>query len=80
MTGVQTCALPIYFYDYTCMETLQGLSVSELASVAGRKWRIAYSDPDNTKKEGLDSTVWPAAFEHMEQFIKDTGLGRDDPS
>ena len=67
-----------YFYDYTCMETLQGLSVSELASVAGRKWRIAYSDPDNTKKEGLDSTVWPAAFEHMEQFIKDTGLGRDD--
>ena len=67
-----------YSYDYTCMETLQGLSVSELASVAGRKWRIAYSDPDNTKKEGLDSTVWPAAFERMEQFIKDTGLGRDD--
>ena len=67
-----------YFYDYTCMETLQGLSVSELASVAGRKWRIAYSDPDNTKKEGLDSTVWPVAFERMEQFIKDTGLGRDD--
>ena len=67
-----------YIYDYTCMETLQGLSVSELASVAGRKWRIAYSDPDNTKKEGLDSTVWPVAFERMEQFIKDTGLGRDD--
>ena len=67
-----------YSYDYTCMETLQGLSVSDLASVAGRKWRIAYSDPDNTKKEGLDSTVWPAAFERMEQFIKDTGLGRDD--
>ena len=67
-----------YSYDYTCMETLQGLSISDLASVAGRKWRIAYSDPDNTKKEGLDSTVWPAAFERMEQFIKDTGLGRDD--
>ena len=67
-----------YSYDYTCMETLQGLSVSDLASVAGRKWRIAYSDPDNTKKESLDSTVWPAAFERMEQFIKDTGLGRDD--
>ena len=67
-----------YSYDYTCMETLQGLSISDLASVAGRKWRIAYSDPDNTKKESLDSTVWPAAFERMEQFIKDTGLGRDD--
>ncbi len=67
-----------YSYDYTCMETLQGLSASELASVAGRKWRTAYSDPDNTQREGLDSTVWPAAFERMEQFIRDTGLSRDD--
>ena len=67
-----------YSYDYTCMETLQGLSASGLTSVAGRKWRTAYSAPDNTKKEGLDSTVWPAAFERMEQFIKDTGLDRDD--
>ncbi len=67
-----------YSYDYTCMETLQGLSASELASVAGRKWRTAYSYPDNTQREGLDSTVWPAAFERMEQFIRDTGLSRDD--
>ena len=67
-----------YHYDYTCMETLQGLSVTELSSAAGRKWRIAYSDPDNTKKEGLDSTVWPEAFERMEQFIEDTGLSEDD--
>ncbi len=67
-----------YYYDYTCMETLQGLSASELSSVAGRKWRTTYSDPDNTKKEGLDSTVWPEAFERMEQFIQDTGLSQDD--
>ena len=67
-----------YYYDYTCMETLQGLSASELSSAAGRKWRTAYSDPDNTKREGLDDTVWPEAFERMEQFIKDTGLGQDD--
>ena len=67
-----------YYYDYTCMETLQGLSASELSSVAGRKWRTTYSDPDNTKKEGLDSTVWPKAFERMEQFIQDTGLSQDD--
>ena len=67
-----------YSYDYTCMETLQGLSASELSSAAGRKWRTAYSDPDNTEKEGLDSTVWPEAFERMEQFIQDTGLGLDD--
>ena len=67
-----------YSYDYTCMETLQGLSASELSTVEGRKWRTAYSDPDNTKKEGLDSTVWPEAFERMDQFIHDTGLSRDD--
>ena len=67
-----------YFYDYTCMETLQGLSASELSSVDGRKWRTTYSDPDNTKREGLDSTVWPAAFERMEQFIRDIGLSQDD--
>ena len=67
-----------YFYDYTCMETLQGLSASELSSVDGRKWRTSYSDPGNTTREGLDSTVWPEAFERMEQFIQDTGLSRDD--
>ena len=67
-----------YYYDYTCMETLQGLSASELSSVDGRKWRTTYSDPDNTKREGLDSTIWPEAFENMEQFIKDTGLSQDD--
>ena len=67
-----------YYYDYTCMETLQGLSASELSSTAGRKWRTAYSDPDHTTKEGLDSTVWPEAFERMEQFIQDTGLSQDD--
>ena len=67
-----------YYYDYTCMETLQGLSASELSSVEDRKWRTIYSDPDNTKREGLDSIIWPEAFENMEQFIKDTGLSQDD--
>ena len=67
-----------YFYDYTCMETLQGLSASKLSSVDGRKWRTSYSDPGNTTREGLDSTVWPEAFERMERFIRDTGLSRDD--
>ena len=67
-----------YYYDYTCMETLQGLSASELSSVDGRRWRTTYSDPDNKKREGLDSSVWPEAFERMEQFIQDTGLNQDD--
>ena len=67
-----------YFYDYTCMETLQGLSVSELSSAEGRRWRTAYSDPASTEKVGLDDTVWPAAFENLERFIRDTGLNAAD--
>ena len=63
-----------YLYDYTCMETLQGLSAAELKSTAGRKWRTAYSDPASSARVGLDDTVWPGAFERMEQFIQDTGL------
>ena len=67
-----------YLYDYTCMETLQGLSASELSSAAGRKWRTVYSDPRSMENEGLDGIVWPEAFERMEQFIRDTGLSKDD--
>ena len=67
-----------YAYDYTCMETLQGLSAAELTTTAGRKWRTAYSDPANTARVGLDDTVWPGAFERMAQFIQDTHLTADD--
>ena len=67
-----------YAYDYTCMETLQGLSAAELTTMEGRKWRTAYSDPASSERVGLDDTVWPGAFERMAQFIQDTGLTADD--
>ena len=67
-----------YAYDYTCMETLQGLSAAELTTTAGRKWRTAYSDPANTARAGLDDTVWPGAFERMARFIQDTHLTAED--
>ena len=67
-----------YIYDYTCMETLQGLSAAELTTTDGRKWRTAYSDPASTARVGLDDTVWPGAFERMAQFIQDTHLTADD--
>ena len=67
-----------YAYDYTCMETLQGLSAAELTTTEGRKWRTAYSDPASTARVGLDDAVWPGAFERMEQFIQDTSLTADD--
>lgn len=67
-----------YAYDYTCMETLQGLSAAELTTTAGRKWRTAYSAPANTARVGLDDTVWPGAFERMARFIQDTRLTAED--
>ena len=67
-----------YSYDYTCMETLQGLSAAELTTTAGCKWRTAYSDPANTARVGLDDTVWPGAFERMARFIQDTHLTAED--
>ena len=67
-----------YAYDYTCMETLQGLSAAELTTTAGRKWRTAYSDPANTARVGLDDTVWPGAFERTARFIQDTHLTAED--
>ena len=66
-----------YTYDYTCMETLQGLSAAELTTTDGRKWRTAYSNPASTARVGLDDTVWPGAFERMAQFIQDTHLTAD---
>ncbi len=66
-----------YAYDYTCTEVLQGLSIPELTSMEGRKWRTAYSDPASTDCVGLDDTVWPVVFARMEQFIRDVNLTPD---
>ena len=66
-----------YAYDYTCMETLQGLSIPELTSMEGVKWRTVYSDPASTDSVGLDDAVWPGVFEQMEQFIQDVNLISD---
>ena len=66
-----------FAYDYTCMEALQGLSIPELTSLEGRRWRTAYSDPASTERVGLDDVVWPGVFERMEQFIQDVNLTPD---
>ena len=62
-----------FAYDYTCMEVLQGLSIPELNSMEGQIWRHAYEAPDS-ELSGLDTLIWPAAFERMEQFIADAGI------
>lgn len=66
-----------FAYDYTCMEVLQGLSIPEITSMEGCMWRNSYEDP-STDMTGLDDTIWPGAFERMEQFIKDTKIIPED--
>lgn len=67
-----------FAYDYTCMEVLQGLSIPEITSMEGRMWRSGYEDPADMDTLGLDDTVWPGAFERMEQFIRDVKLRPED--
>lgn len=66
-----------FVYDYTCMEILQGLSIPEITSMEGGMWRSRYEDPSEDIT-GLDETVWPGAFERMEQFVADAGLRPED--
>ena len=67
-----------FAYDYTCMEVLQGLSIPEITSMEGRMWRSRYEDPLDMEVLGLDDTIWPSAFERMEQFIKDADIHPSD--
>lgn len=62
-----------FSYDYTCLEVLQGCSISELVSLEGKKWRLDYENPVSDTI-GLDTEIWPGVFKRMEQFISDVGL------
>lgn len=52
--------------DYTCMEMLQGLSVSMLSSQEGREWRQRY---ESGQTNALSEEVWLPVFERMAEFI-----------
>ena len=61
--------------DYTCMEILQGLSVSSLTSQAGREWRQRY---ESGQTDELSEDVWLPVFERMLDFIGYAGITRSD--
>lgn len=63
-----------YAYDYTSMEIIQGLSIEALSSLEGKTWRHEY---ENKMTGGLDDTVWPEAFERIQDLI-DKGVIRAD--
>ncbi|MGN1261770.1 MAG: carbohydrate ABC transporter substrate-binding protein [Candidatus Enteromonas sp.] len=66
-----------FAYDYTCMEILQGLSIPELMSIDGRSWRSKYESPTDAAP-GLDSKVWPKAFQTMSKFLDDAKVDPTD--
>ena len=60
-----------WYYDYTCLETMQGCAIPELMSLEGTQWRMAYESETADAQVGLDDVVWPRVFEKYEQFLKD---------
>lgn len=57
--------------DYTCMELLQGLSIEQLSSQAGREWRQQY---ESGRTDQLSEEVWLPVFQRMEEFIEYAGI------
>ncbi|MDO5144927.1 MAG: extracellular solute-binding protein [bacterium] len=60
-----------WYYDYTCLETMQGCAIPELMSLEGTQWRMAYESETPEHQVGLDDKVWLRVFEKYEQFLKD---------
>lgn len=60
-----------WYYDYSCLETMQGCAIAELMSLEGTAWRMAYESETADHQVGLDDVVWPKVFEKYQQFLKD---------
>ena len=58
--------------DYTCMEVLQGFSISQLLSMEGREWRQQYESGITNQ---LSKEVWMPVFEKFFDMKEKTGLG-----
>lgn len=72
------CYVNDYKTDYSCLESLQGCAIPELMSLEGTMWRAEYENETGGSQVGLDDKVWPAVFEKLEQYLKDTCAGPDD--
>lgn len=58
--------------DYTCMEVLQGFSISQLLSMEGREWRQKYESGATNQ---LSEEVWMPVFEKFFDMKENTGIG-----
>lgn len=64
-----------YKYTYTCLYTLEGMSMSHLMSRQGTSWRRDY---ESGLTDSLDERLWTDVFERYSQFIRDTGIGEEE--
>ena len=67
-----------WYYDYSCLETMQGCAIPELMSLEGTQWRMAYESETKEHQVGLDDVVWPRVFEKYVQFLKDVRFAPGD--
>lgn len=65
-------------YDYTCLEVLQGVSISQLMTLEGIEWRQKYESEKEGEHVTLDENVWLPVFEKFYSFVETTGLGQKD--
>ena len=63
--------------DFTCMEVLQGASISQLLSMEGREWRQQYESGATNQ---LSEEVWLPVFENFFDLKDKAGLGAEDAS
>ena len=63
--------------DFTCMEVLQGASISQLLSMEGREWRQQYESGATNQ---LSEEVWLPVFENFFDLKDKARLGAEDAS
>ena len=67
-----------YIFDYTCLEILQGTSVSLLNSLEGTMWRREYESGNYENAKALEKSIWPVVFSNCYKFIQDTHARAED--
>ncbi|MGN1188847.1 MAG: hypothetical protein ACI4SL_00460, partial [Candidatus Ornithospirochaeta sp.] len=65
-------------YDYTCLEILQGLGITDLMTLEGVEWRQRYESEKEGEHVVLDESVWLPVFEKFYAFLETTNVGVKD--
>ncbi|MGN0829697.1 MAG: extracellular solute-binding protein [Candidatus Ornithospirochaeta sp.] len=67
-----------YFFDYTCLEILQGTSIPTLTSLDGAIWRKEYESGNIELAKEKEESIWPEVFAACMNFLEDTKARSED--